>query len=213
MTDATIIFVSSNREEPEFEAEIIKTLKKNSGGLPIIAVTQKPVDIEQNLVVGDVGASGFNFCRQVQLGVLAAKTRFVISAESDCIYPKDYFEFRPQFDDICYRNTNIYVQKYRKHYACKKTRSTFSQVVGREFYLERFDLLFKGQPEWSTEMKNFPKEIGMNLFDEFVHWETKYPAVSFKTGRGMRNHSNTDEVPNSHLDHIPSHTIHTTSSS
>lgn len=193
--NATIVFVSSNREEPEFEAEVIKTLKKNSGGLPIISVTQKPVDLGTNIVVGDVGASGFNFCRQVQLGVLAAKTEFVISAESDCIYPPDYFKYEPKFNDIPYRNTNIYVQKYHKDYACKKTRSTFAQIVGRDFYLSRFDMLFKGQPEWSTELKNFPKEIGMNLFDEFIHWEGENPCVSFKTGRGMRKHSNTDEIP------------------
>jgi hypothetical protein len=87
------------------------------------------------------------------------------------------------------------VQKYGQDYACKKKSSTFAQVIGRKFYIERLKMLLYGQPVWSTYYKNFPKEIGKKLFDEFEYFETENPCVSFKTGKGMRKHSNTDEVP------------------
>ena len=195
MIDASVIFVSSNKESPKFEGRIVDDLLKKCGDLPIISVTQKPMDLGTNICVGDNGASGFNFCRQVLIACENATTPLVISAESDCAYSEDYFWFRPQRLDIPYRNTNIYVQKYGQNYFCKKTMSTFSQVVGREFYIKRLKELLDGQPMWSTKFKNFPKEIGRALFDEFEYFKTEYPCISFKTGKGMRKHSNSDEIP------------------
>jgi hypothetical protein len=125
----------------------------------------------------------------------AATTTFVISAESDCLYPPQYFKYRPERIDIPYRNSNIYVQKYRNDFVNKKQGSTFAQIVGREFYIKRLKALFDGQPQWSTEMKNFPKEINKNLFDEFEYFETEYGCISFKTGKGMRKHSATGSTP------------------
>lgn len=188
----TVIYVSSGQEGQEFEEKIRHTLLENSKGLPIVSVTQKPVNLGTNIVVGDVGASGFNFCRQVLIACEAAKTKFVISAESDCLYPPDYFQFTPERDDIPYRNTNIYVQRRGQDYVYKKQSSTFAQVIGREFYIKRLRELFLGQPEWDKTKKNFPKEIGQPLFKEFEYFESKYPCLSFKTGKGMRNWSNAD---------------------
>lgn len=202
MSNKTIIYVSSNREDPEFERKTRENLLKNCGDLPIIAVTQKSIDLgpnSMNIVVGDVGASGFNFCRQIQIGVQEAKTDFVISAESDCLYPPDYFTFTPPRKDRCYRNTNIYVLKYKSGFFKKKS-STFAQIVGREWYLEQLNSLFVGMPQWNTEMKNFPKEIGRKFMQEFEYFESENPCVSFKTGRGMRLHTLTD---NTELQEIP----------
>lgn len=202
MNDRTIIYISSNKEHPEFERKTRETLLENCGELPIIAVTQNPVDLgpnSKNIVVGDIGASGFNFCRQIQIGVKEAKTDFVISAESDCLYPPDYFTFTPERLDRCYRNTNIYVLKYKSGFFKKKS-STFAQIVGREWYLKQLDSLFVGQPQWNIEMKNFPKEIGRKFMQEFEYFETLNPCLSFKTGRGMRLHTLTD---NTELQEIP----------
>lgn len=197
MSNKTIIYVSANRENEEFERKTRESLLKNCGDLPIVAVTQKPVDLGKNcknIVVGDVGASGFNFCRQVLMACEEANTDFVISAESDCLYPPDYFEFTPDRLDVPFRNTNIYVQKYKQDFVNKKKSSTFAQIIGREFYIKRLRSLFEGQPQWSTELKNFPKEIGKPLFENFEYFETKNPCVSFKSGNGMRKHSATGDT-------------------
>ncbi len=195
MSNLTVIHVSSNRESPAFEEKIRADLLSKTGDLPIVSVTQEPVDLGKNVCVGNVGASGYNFCRQVLIACENATTDFVISAESDCLYSPDYFKFQPEKLDIPYRNTNIYVQKYKQDYFCKKTMSTFSQVIGREFYMKRLRELFGDGPIWNVDMKNFPKEINKKLFEEFALFETEYPCISFKTGRGMRKHSSSDEVP------------------
>lgn len=190
----TVIYVSSNRENPEFEKKIQEDLLSKWKG-PIVSVTQKPTNLGKNICVGDVGASGFNFCRQVLRACEASSSLFVTHAEADCLYSPDYFDFVPDKLMTCYRNSNIYVQKYMNDYCNKKHGSTFSQVVDREFYIHRLKELFNGLPEWSTEYKNFPKEIGKLLFDNYEYFETKYPCISFKTGKGMRKHSPSGETP------------------
>lgn len=191
----SIIYVSSSHEDPAFEKKIQADLLSKCGDIPIVSVTQKPTDFGRNICVGDVGMSGYNACRQYQIACENATTDFVVTAESDCLYSPDYFSFSPPRSDICYRNTNIYVQKYGQDFVCKKEMSLFSQVISREFFLKRLQELFRGLPSWSTEYKNFPKEIHRNLFNSFEYFETQYGCISFKTGKGMRKHSHSDEIP------------------
>lgn len=202
MNDATIIYYSSNKEVPEFENRIKANILKNCGGLPIISVTQKPTDFGKNIIVGDVGASGFNMFRQVQIACREARTKFVLSAEADCLYPPDYFTFVPPREDLCYRDKNLYVMGQHRNYFYKKEEgATHAQIVGREFYLKTLDKLFEGAPKWSIEEKNFPKERAHkkqeDVFakDEIEYYETENPVVQIKTSHSMRHYTNSDRIP------------------
>lgn len=200
MENITIIYCSSCREKPAFEQKIRDNILKVCGGLPIISVTQKPMDFGKNICVGDaIGVSGFNFFRQVQIACEEAKTRFVISAEADTLYPPDYFTFEPEKDDICYRNSNLYVVAHKRPIFWKKEEgATHAQIVGRKFYLKRLEELFKDAPEWSVEEKNFPRErgLGVDVFDEkqIDFWETDNPVVQIKTSDSMRHYTNSDRI-------------------
>lgn len=198
--DATILYYTSNREKPEFEQKIRENLLKVCGDLPIISVSQKPIDLGKNICVGDVGISGFNMFRQILIACEAAATKFVISAEADCLYPPDYFAFIPPKDDICYRNNNIYVMAHNRDFFRRKYEgSTFAQIIGREYYIKILKELFKDAPEWSEEEKSFPKErFGRrraDVFDKIDFFTTENPCLSFKSGRGMRNYSHSDRTP------------------
>jgi len=197
---ASIIYCSSNREFPEFEAKIIANLLKNCGDLPIISVTQKPMPyLGRNICVGDdIGVSGFNFFRQVLIGCEAADTTFIISAEADCLYPPDYFTFRPERTDICYRNSNLYVMPDKRDYFFHKPGgATHSQIVGREFYIQRLKFLFEGAPMWSPEEKNFPKERHKkeDVFRYIEYWHSENPVFQIKTHLGMRYYTASDRTP------------------
>lgn len=198
MSSAVILYYSSNREHPEFEARVIDNLLRQSGGLPIISISQKPLDLGQNICVGEVGASGFNMFRQVQIGLMATEADLVISAEADCLYPPDYFQFRPPRLDVCYRNRNLYVMPDRRAYFFyKPTGATHAQVVGRQFYLERLRRLFAGAPEWSEAEKNFPKERHRqeDIFKGIQYWSTEHPVIQIKTHRGMRYYTHSERLP------------------
>lgn len=195
---AAIIYYTSNREDPKFESRIQENLLKVCGGLPIISVSHHPIDLGKNICVGDVGTSGFNMFRQVQIACEATDADFVISAEADCVYPPDYFEFRPPKLDICYRDSNLYVMPdHRNYFFSKKEGATHAQIVGRKYYLETLNKLFKDAPAWSTEEKNFPKERWKkeDIFDEIVYWESKNPVFQIKTHRSMRYYTHSARVP------------------
>lgn len=197
--DATVIYYTSNREEPEFEQRIRDNILKMTN-LPIISVSQRPIDFGHNIVIGGVGASGFNMFRQVQIACEAAKTRFVISAEADCLYPPDYFAWVPPADDKCYRNKNLYVMGQHRTYFYKKGEgATHAQVINREFYLDRLNQLFHCAPQWSVEEKNFPKERlrQVDVFgpDQIEYYETVSPVVQIKTSQSMRHYTHSDRIP------------------
>jgi len=197
--ELTVIYYTSNRECEEFEKRVRDNILEVCGGLPIISVSQKPIDFGQNIVVGDVGSSGFNMFRQVMIACQEATTRFVVSAESDCLYPPDYFQFIPPRDDRCYRNSNLYVMpQHRTFFWRKGEGATHAQVINREFYLNRLVQLFKGAPQWSVEEKNFPKER-LRKDDVFgsskiEYYETINPVVQIKTSQSMRHYTNSDRI-------------------
>lgn len=195
---ATVIYYSSNKEDIGFESRVQATIYENCGGLPIISVTHKPVRFGRNICVGDVGVSGFNMFRQVQIALQNCDTDFVISAEADCLYPPDYFQFRPSREDIVYRNSNLYVMPDKRDFYFKKAEgATHAQIVGRKFYLDRLNELFRGAPEWSIEEKNFPRErgLGIDVFDEILLWKGENPVVQIKTHKGMRYYTHSDRTP------------------
>lgn len=200
MINASVIYYTSNKEPSIFEKRIQETLIKNSNGLPIISISQMPMDLGKNICVGNVGASGFNMFRQMQIACQSAKTKYVISAEADCLYPPDYFTFIPPRDDICYRNCNTYiVPDHRDYFFRKKEGGTWVQIINREFFLSRLEALFIGAPKWCVEEINFPKERWRksDIFDadKIVFYKTENACISFKTHRGMRYYSHSERIP------------------
>ena len=198
MENLTILYYTSNRENPEFEKKVQENLLKVCGNIPIISISQKPIDLGKNICIGDVGVSGFNMFRQVQIALEATITKFVISAEADCLYPTDYFTFIPPRENVCYRNSNLYVMPdKRSFFFHKKGGATHAQVIGKEFYLKRLNELFAGAPQWSLEEKNFPKErFGKeDVFDKVEYGKKENWVVKIKTHQGMRYYTSSDRTP------------------
>lgn len=197
--NSTIIYCTSNRESENFEDKIKASLLKNCGDIPIISVSQKPIDLGKNICVGDdIGVSGFNFFRQVLIGCEAATTPFIVSAEADCLYPPDYFTWVPPKEDVCYRNSNLYVMgHHRDYFYHKKEGATHSQIIGREYYIKLLKELFQGAPMWCVEEKNFPKERHhkQDVVDSVEYYQTENPVFQIKTGRSMRHFTHSDRTP------------------
>src|SRR3990167_9323101 len=105
----TIVYYTSNREDEAFEKKIRDNLLKVCGDIPIISVSHKPIDLGINICVGVQETCNYNLFRQIQTGCKLATTPFIISAEADCLYPPDYFQFIPPEPNKCYKCTNVYV--------------------------------------------------------------------------------------------------------
>jgi len=186
----TIIYYTSNRENEIFEAKVKDYLTAVCGDIPIVSVSQKPIDFGYNICVGEVGACDFNLFRQIQIGCQQIETPYVISCEADCLYPTDYFLFSPDDADY-YRFTPLYVlEKWGKdNYGgfFPKTTAPFAQITKREYWLSELDREFKDQPKWYPDGSKYH----LNLFTKKDWQEIKLdnPIVSLKTGQGMRKHT------------------------
>lgn len=185
----TIIYYTSNQEEEAFESKVRERLIKNSGGLPIISVSHKPIDLGTNICVGVHTPNDHNLYRQIQIACKAASTPFVISAEADCIYPPEYFQYTPEKLDKFYRYSNIWILYKRFNYYFQKSSSECSMMAGREFYVEQIDKMLANRPEWDETPK-----VKLPDMSPLHGWDTFYgenPAISFKTSRGLRTFTRT----------------------
>ena len=199
MALSTVIYYTSNREDEKFEKVIRDNLRKATGDLPIISVSQRPIELGKNICVGEVGVSNQNAHRQLQIGCKAAKTPFIHIAEADCLYPPEYFQYIPPTTDRAYR-TPVYL-----HYLnvgkvfLRKPASESATVVGREYLIDMIEYSLRGRGEWKPYLEHgqevpitFPKR-------NFVMFEINRPIINIKTPNGMHWRHGTDgeyaEIP------------------
>ena len=155
MRDKTIIYYTAQIERNGFESKVIENIKRVKGDIPVISVSQRPLDFGKNICVGEVGHSYANAFRQALIGCYEAKTPFVAMAESDCLYPKGYFDFKPQDREAIYNYDNAWVlwAKYKKYF--KKEQTHGSVMYGREFAIKVFEEALKGLPKWNSGRVDF----------------------------------------------------------
>ena len=204
MNNKTILYYTANQENPEFEEKIQQNILENCNGLPIISVSQKPIMFGENICVGEVGRSYLNLYRQTLLGALAAKTEYLVFAESDFLYSKEYFSFTPQGDNM-YRYENVWLMFADKRFGFKYYKKSYAGgvlIVKRDFLIKELNKYLEGQPEWIdgdfivrdkkgnprvdyTDIKNFP--------EKFVSFSSEIPCISFKTGNGLTSRASVNK--------------------
>lgn len=200
----TVVYYTSNREDPVFEERIQQNLYDNIKGVPLISVSQKPIDFGKNICVGDVGTSNLNVFRQIQIGVRTAETKFICLAEADYLHPKEYFEYEPEVDDIFYCAMPIYVlfmhRGKQKIFSAKKRYCEGAIIVGKDFLLKCLDAMLEGQPMWMDSKTEIPLPYLFKLGKTKTFFTT-IPLVTFKTDSQLhrrvshRINSKTRELP------------------
>ena len=188
----TVIYYSSNREDPEFERRIQKRLWKTKGSLQLISVTQKPMNFGINICVGDVGVSNQNVGRQIHIGAEAARTSFVIMAEADCIYPKEYFSFVPPRADIAYRYDNLWILWKKGGPFKRKIYSECGQTLGREYAIASLKNYCVGRGQWRADIEH-GREVPPSPYSGGVvnTYQTNIPIINIKTDEGQHKWTRT----------------------
>jgi len=182
--EATIIYYTANAEDEKLENHVRETiLRNNKGKYPIISVSRKPIDFGKNICVGEIPICDVSAFKQLLAGLLAAETKFCIAAESDVLYPPEYFNFIPPTDRDAYRYNNLwmftsYISKGNQNKFWKKEFSEGAQMVGREYWIERIQV-------------GIERGDGRHIFptrDQF-NWNSINPVITIKTGMGLRPRS------------------------
>ena len=189
--DLTVIYYTSNREKPEFEERIRHTLLETIGDLPLISVSQKPIEFGKNICVGEVGLSAQNAWRQFQIGAMEANTKFVCSGEDDVLYAPDFFDFVPIREDAWYIAHPMYVlwnlRGKKRAFGLKQQGSESAVIVGREYLISMIEGLLEGHGEgrWKREPE-LHGSIPLLFKDvKLEHFTTSVPSVTFKTDEDM----------------------------
>ncbi|OGE35676.1 hypothetical protein A3E66_04400 [Candidatus Daviesbacteria bacterium RIFCSPHIGHO2_12_FULL_37_16] len=186
----TILYYTSNHEDPVFEQKIIDSLLENCGNLPIVSVSQKPIKLGQNICVGEVGQSYVNEWRQILIGAKVATTEYLIMAESDFLYPPEYFQFKPKDENI-YRYDNIWImwlekdEKYKHYNFHRKHYSEGAQIVRREYFINLLEKYLEQFPDWYNKSYNELKSrISPYYYESYTFFHGENPCISMKTRNG-----------------------------
>lgn len=205
--NTTVIYYTSNQEDPKFEGRIMRSLKNTIKPLlvPLVSVSQKPIKFGTNICVGSVGVSSHNAWRQLQIGAKAAKTKFICTAEADCLYPAEYFMFTPTREDTAYIADPLYIlfsQRGKGRVFCYKSRGSESaMIVGRQCLIDGLEKVLSGFGTWGMNDANgetIPYLLNI-IKRRRVIFNT--PIITFKTDNNMHrktphnSSSRTRELP------------------
>ena len=94
--EVTILYYSDNNIDPTVQGWTLNNLREMHN--PIVSVTQKPVDLGHNICVGEIGSSWLNLYRQLKTAAEAATTKYVATAEHDCLYTQAHYDWTPPRD-------------------------------------------------------------------------------------------------------------------
>jgi hypothetical protein len=192
MLNMTVVHYTSNRKLPSFAFKIRENILRLKGDLPLISVSQKPMDFGINICVGDVGLSIHNAWRQLQIGAIEATTKFICVTEDDILYPIEYFKFSPPEENVFYLAEpayTCYAQRNRiKFFAYNRRGHEGAMIAGREFLIEKIGKTLDKYGMWS------PPVARMHLFRGSL--EEKFyipvPTMSFRTDQDMHRRAKYD---------------------
>ncbi len=100
----TLIYYTDGSLEDSLAELVRNRLLKT--GLPIVSVSQEPLDFGTNVCIGKIGRSYSSIQSQILAGLCRAETKYVALCEHDTLYPDGCFDFVPPGDGVFFYNRN-----------------------------------------------------------------------------------------------------------
>jgi len=113
MKDLTLLYYTANTiEDVVPNGPVADNIRRDlldvtGNQIPIISVSQKPIDFGENICVGTVGRSLYNCYKQIFLGAKKVKTKYIACCEDDALYNTEHFTHRPSSDGVFSFNSNM----------------------------------------------------------------------------------------------------------
>ncbi len=183
MNKITIVYVTSNREDPAFENLVKQKLLEVAGDHPLISVSQKPIDLGKNICVGDIGQSYMNAYRQLLVGAKAAETEFVMPAESDQLYPPGYFDFVPGDHHLyVYQDLWVLTLGDRSKF-WKKDFGDWVVAIKRDYFISRLEAKIAEEKVLPPgKVHSIHRRFASN---KFIRFNVGAPVITIKTDRNI----------------------------
>jgi len=184
--DLTIIYYSANVVPNHFADKFWIQLEKAAQGLNIIPVTQKPLPIENNIVV-DLPRHHLSIYRQALLGAEIATTKYIAMAEDDVLYSPEHFKQRPEVKPFAYNMGYWNITTWGEPLFTHKGGSRINLgnlICEREAFIyamtERFDKYPDGKVNlglWA-ELGKYERQLGVTV-QEYETFYTNPPNIMF----------------------------------
>jgi hypothetical protein len=146
VNDLTLVYYTANKL-PDFFANNVRNelVKVTGNAIPIVSVSQKPIDFGFNICVGNIGASAYNVYKQVLIGARQADTKFIACCEDDTLYSAEHFTIRPP-EDTFYYNINRWIMEGWGAFRYRNRTTMCGCVVARDFLVSTLELRFSKYP-------------------------------------------------------------------
>ena len=187
MNDLTILYYTANVENKSLENKVKENILNVCDDLPIISISQKPIEFGHNICVEKHDNCYYNEFRQIQIGLKEVKTNYVIVTEADCLYPPDYFKFRPKELGHCYRYNNVWVHYTQFKGAPKFRQKGFSdcaQIIDVNIWTALINKALDEKLKWGTK-RNIVIGAMPKARRKYI-WSGD-PIITFKTKKGVKS--------------------------
>jgi hypothetical protein len=184
----SIVYYTANVLREPFFTNALNQLKEAAGDIPVISVSQKPMDFGKNICIGDIGKSYLNIYRQMLIGAKEVKTPFIAFAEDDTLYPAEHFKtFLPKETEFAYDMARWSIYSWTKPalYSIKFRRTNTCLIAPRDLFIEAIEERFVKWPDDSKvnlgfwgEPSRYEKQLGVTV-RKGVQFSSQVPVISF----------------------------------
>ena len=173
-----IVYYTDSRLEGELAALVRKQIHKASGGMPIVSVSQKPLDFGNNICVGMKPPCYLSLYEQLLAGMEATPSGAVVYlCEHDVFYHPSHFKFIPMREDKIYYNLNrFYWNRHKDFFLRSIGKRALSQAVAYK------DVLLAHAKE-QVEARNL--NIASPCRGPFLNFTSKFPNVDTRHGGNL----------------------------
>lgn len=176
----TIVYFTDSRLEERLDAAVRKQILKAADGIPVISVSQKPLDFGRNICVGIKPRCYLSLYEQLLEGICAAdRDSVVFVCEHDVFYHPSHFEFEPPEKDKIYYNLNRYYWKHNTGFFVKTTgKRALSQAVSyRDVILDH------------AKQQVLARQEGLEspCVGPFENFSSEYPNIDVRHGGNFSN--------------------------
>jgi hypothetical protein len=147
MNDLTLLYYTANIAPEKFAENVRRhLLETTENKIPIISISQKPLDFGHNICVGEIGVSIYNEYRQIFEGVKEARTDYIACCEDDTLYNMEHFAHRPEHHVVSY-NMNKWLLDERLIFFAGTRYSMLGCICGTDFMREILEKRFNKYPD------------------------------------------------------------------
>lgn len=184
--DMTILYYTAHVLPEPVATKVRAHLLETVAGLPIISVSQKPLDFGNNICVGKIGQSYYNCYKQILIGAKAAKTTYVACCEDDTLYNPEHFKWRPLGDNFGYNRNMFYLED--KKFWHKWQTGMFACVCPRELLIKNLEDRFEASPTEPLprrSQRHYWHEPGKTDGAYMCYFESDIPLITFNYFAGL----------------------------